>query len=155
MASRTPSSILVIDDDRPFARSVQILLEDEGRHHVAVAPSVDHAMDALAASTKIDLVIIDLAILDEHVVKLSQVIQNQPGGVAVIVMTAHEAALEAAHSRHFDVTGFLAKPIDPSTLLALVSEARHDRRFQTGLQPRSTPDRNHFCNREAPSRSTD
>lgn len=127
MASGTPAFILVIDDDRPFARSVQILLEDEGQHRVAIATSIDLALAALTAITELDVLIIDLAILEANANRLNRAIQDCPGEVAVIVMTAHEAALDAARSTWADAAGFLIKPIDPNSLLALVGSAMHDR----------------------------
>ena len=155
MAFETPASILVIDDDRPFARSVQILLEDEGHHRVAVATSINLALAALTAITELDVLIIDLAILEANDVRLDRAIHDRPGGVAVIVMTAHAAALDAAHLRSIDAAGLLAKPIDPSTLLAMVAEATDNRQLHPEGRPRTAPERAHTRNRGAPAPITD
>lgn len=127
MQPSPPASILIIDEDVPLARSVQILLEDEGRYQVAVAPSSDRPLSALDADRQFNLLIVDLAVIDRHGPCLEREILDHHDNMAVIVMTAHEAALHAAHSRRLDAAGFLNKPIDPGTLLTMVSAALRDR----------------------------
>lgn len=126
MASGDPASILVVDDDAPLARSIQILLEDEGRYRVTVASAENPLPDGLDAGRPFNLLIIDLAILDRQLPRLVFDVEDHRGSVPVIVMTAHEAAMDAAHTRSLDVAGFLSKPIDPSTLLAMARDALGD-----------------------------
>ena len=117
MVTAAPVSVLVVDDDPAFARSLQILLEDEGRCQVSVADSVEQMQAALSTARQVDVVIIELAMLETgHGLEMLR----RHGNLAVILMTAHRAALQAARCRGVQAAAFLSKPVEPDTLLAAV-----------------------------------
>ena len=125
MTPKAKSSILVVDDG-PLARSIQILLEDESSHVVAVAQSAEQALTALDDDPGLKLLIIDLAILESDEARIRQRLLRLATRPALIVMTAHEAALAAAQTHLLKSAEILRKPIDPPTLLAMVGDALHD-----------------------------
>lgn len=126
MANEHAASILVVDDDAPLARSIQILLEDEGRYRVTVVSATGQRLTAPETGQPFNLLIIDLAVLERQLPRLASNVEDRFGNVPVIVMTAHEAAMDAAHTRGMDVAGFLSKPIDPGTLLSMAQNVLGD-----------------------------
>jgi DNA-binding NtrC family response regulator len=120
MVTTNPTTILIADDDLLFARSVQILLEDECGCEVVLCSSAADAMDLLDGRRSFDLVIVDLGILDSGEPVLGRLIRHEQDGVRVVVMTAHHAVLDAARERHVGAAAFLGKPIDPAVLLEVV-----------------------------------
>ncbi len=116
----TPATVLIADDDLLFARSVQILLEDECDCQVVLSSSGDDVMDRLAGRRLFDAFIVDLGILDSRGPLLGRLRRHEQDGMKVVVMTAHHAVLDAARERHVDAAAFLSKPIDPAVLLDVV-----------------------------------
>lgn len=120
MSTATPVTVLIADDDLLFARSVQILLEDECGCQVVLSSSGDDVMDRLAGRRLFDAFIVDLGILDSRGLLLDRLRRHEQDGMKVVVMTAHSAVLDAARERHVDAAAFLSKPIDPAVLLDVV-----------------------------------
>lgn len=132
MATATPATVLIADDDLLFARSVQILLEDECDCRVVLSSSADDVMDRLTGRRLFDAFIVDLEILDSHGLHLGRLRRHEQDGMKTVVMTAHPAVLDAARERHAGAVAFLNKPIDPAVLLdvvrsVVVSENRDQR----------------------------
>lgn len=120
MTTETPTSVLIADDDLPFARSVQILLEDECGCEAVLSSSAEDLMDRLAEERSFDACIVDLGMLDSRELLLGNLMRRAHDGLRVVVMTAHRAVLDAARERQLDAAAFLSKPIDPVALLDVV-----------------------------------
>jgi len=120
MTSAAPTTVLIADDDPLFARSVQILLEDECSFRVVLSSSTDDAMERLSGRRSFDAFIVDLGILDSGESMLGRLIRYEQVGMKVVVMTAHPAVLDAARERHAEAAAFLNKPIDPVVLLEVM-----------------------------------
>jgi DNA-binding NtrC family response regulator len=129
----SPATILIIEDDKELARSVENVLQQEG-YTVEIAPSADAGLDQ-AKKIAMDVVLTDLQLpgadgIDEKagldlIHKLHLVNPQLP----IIVMTAHhttEAAIEATQLGAYD---YLLKPFDFARLLELIARAVASTRF--------------------------
>lgn len=137
MATAAPATVLIADDDLLFARSVQILLEDECGCRVVLSSSADDVMDRLAEPRSFDAFIVDLGIFDSRGLLLGRLRRHEQDGMKVVVMTAHHAVLDAARVRHVDAAAFLSKPIDPVALLDVVRSAMTSENRNRASQPSS------------------
>ncbi|MEE4271575.1 MAG: response regulator, partial [Thermoanaerobaculales bacterium] len=92
MMQPDPPSILILDDDPFFARSVQILLEDEGRYEVAVCSAEHDAASGFEIGKGADVLIVDSELLEQSSPLARRVRQLEAG--SIIVLTAHSVAPE-------------------------------------------------------------
>jgi len=120
MMQPEPASILILDGDPFFARSVQILLEDEGRYEVAVGSAEHHALSGFATGKEADVLIVDSELLEQGSPLMRYVRQLEAG--SIIVLTAHSVAPELIRIRQLDHAHVVQKPIDPEALLSLVRD---------------------------------
>ena len=114
--------VLVADEDLGLARSLQILLEDEGRYRVEVAGSTAEAMAQLLEHPDVALVIGDLDLPSHHGLRLHDVLPEHQITVPLVLMTAHPSATASARAAADGACCLMTKPIDPDELLHRVEE---------------------------------
>lgn len=112
--------VLVVADDAAFARSLEILLEEEGGCTVRSVRTASDALACLRASSPPRLLIGDLDIGPSHAADLARQVRRVHPGVAVVLLTAHHPELLRAEGDLGDSARVLAKPLDPEALLDLV-----------------------------------
>lgn len=116
-------SVLVIDDNPAFARSLQILLEDERPCRVFISSSIALAHAGLGDDKHLDLIISDAAMLRPSELRLLDELRHRRGEASLAIMTAHPDLLSTSLCRDLDVVDVLEKPIDPERLLSLVDRS--------------------------------
>ena len=122
-------NILVVEDHAPSRALACRLLERTG-HRLAAAENGRVALDMLA-STPFDVVLMDVQMPDMDGAQTAAAIrtrERQTGGhVTIIAVTAH--ALESDRSRCLaaGMDAYVAKPIHPPDLLALIARIRTER----------------------------
>ena len=129
----SPTTILIIEDDKELAHSVENVLLQEG-YTVEVAGSADAGL-ARAKKNPVDVVLTDLQLpgadgIDEKAgLDLIHELHDGNPALPIIVMTAHhttETAIEATQLGAYD---YLLKPFDFTRLLDLIAKAVASTRF--------------------------
>ncbi len=115
--------VLVVDSNAAFTRSLQILLEDEGRHQVCLAGSLAEARGLLARTPRITVVLTELSLPDGDGLSLAEEVGRLEGARTAIVMTADRAARQVLAELGGSPVRVLGKPVDPQELLELVAAA--------------------------------
>ena len=99
-AQNVALTCLIVDDNRPFLRAAQILLEREGLEVAGVASGSDEALRQVAALHP-DVVLVDIFLGEESGLDLVQRLsETSPDGNATVILIS-------THSRR-DVAGLLA-----------------------------------------------
>jgi two-component system, response regulator FlrC len=115
------SSVLVVDDEAPMREFYRRVLLAGG--YLAIeARTAEEALDYLALSPDIDLVIADLNMPGHGGVWLIDEMRVRYPNVAVILVTADET-VPGAVSLQQSVINYLVKPISARALLAAVTGA--------------------------------
>jgi DNA-binding response OmpR family regulator len=122
-ASRpTPKTgpVLVIDDEVDLLRTYERILRRMG--HDVVAAELGRTGLAIASSTEVALVIVDLRLPDMNGLDVVHAIRAGPNPPPVIVITgsASAATRQAAHGA--GAIGYLSKPFSVLALTALVRD---------------------------------
>lgn len=121
--------LLIVDDDPAFARSLQILLEDEG-FTADVAGSGPTALEILDQTPSIALVISDLAMPGMDGLELLRRIRSERAELPVLMMTAHSSVESAVKAIQLGAFQYLVKPIEPSELLTQIDRALEIQRLR-------------------------
>jgi DNA-binding NtrC family response regulator len=118
----TPSTVLVVDDERTLARAIKTFLAESG-YEAEVATDAESAF-AMLGTIRPDVVFTDVRLPGMNGIELLKKIREFDPAIAVVVMTAHgsiEGAVEAVKLGAFD---YVKKPIDLEELKLLADRAR-------------------------------
>jgi two-component system, LuxR family, response regulator FixJ len=122
--ARDPSAtVLVVDNDAGFARSVQILLEDEGCHRVVVARGLEDALQRLEVDTAVRVVLSDFHLPGADGLELLRRLRERRCEAAFFLVSAHLSPLVMDAAERLGVRRCLGKPINPEQLLDVVQAA--------------------------------
>ena len=127
--SNTPSRrVLVVDDNVTSAQSLAMVLKLEG-HDVQVAHDGGRALEAVA-SFRPAVVLMDIGLPGLDGYEVARRLRGDPNlgaGIALLVAVTGYAEDEARRrSREAGFDHHLVKPVDPDSLLALVSSLQWD-----------------------------
>ena len=125
--------ILVVEDDELNQAIVCGLLQHAG-HHVSVASSGKQALEALAQTNSIDMVLMDWQMPDMDGLEVTRRLRAGQAGalgqrVPIVALTANAFAEDRAACLAAGMNDFLSKPVLLADLLAAVS--RHANRKST------------------------
>jgi twitching motility two-component system response regulator PilH len=111
-------TILVVEDDPILRAQVKDYLEEEGSYVVLLAPSARSAFDQLA-TTRPDLVILDLVLPDRSGYEVAEHIRQDPRtqDVPVLAVSARLQPSHRAQAEEAGATAFLGKPVTKRELL--------------------------------------
>lgn len=116
--SRAEPAVLVVEDDRQFARSLVRMLEGSG-FSAAHAASAEEAR-TLIATERFDLAICDLALPGDGGLVLARELQLTRPELALVVATGFLAPEVEASASEYGVSDFLVKPFDERELILTV-----------------------------------
>ena len=111
--------VLVVDDEAGVRESIRMVLR--GECDVVGADSVDAALRALATS-RIDLVLLDLVMPGRDGFALLEELAKQAAAPPVIVLTATRAAQAAERALALGAADCMRKPFEVDVLRARVRE---------------------------------
>jgi DNA-binding NtrC family response regulator len=120
--ARSPSTILVVDDDHLMRWSLEHQLADAG-HVVLQAGSVKEALAALAGPSRVELVLLDVKLPDGDGLALLHRIKSASPACRVIMMSGESAPEAAAGALREGADAFVLKPFDLDHLLQVVGTA--------------------------------
>ena len=115
--SQTPSQILVVEDDAGLRDEIVEYLSRNGfEAHTA---SDAQELDAVLASTSVDLIVLDIMLPGENGLSVCRRIAS-PSGPAIIIMSAMGEEVDRVVGLELGADDYLAKPVSPRELLARV-----------------------------------
>jgi DNA-binding NtrC family response regulator len=114
------ATILVIDDELNLRRTLAFILQRAGYLVVTAADGLD-ALRCLVTGS-FDLVFIDLRLPDVEGIRLADEIHKIYPQIPVIILTGHPTLETKTEATKQAIAAYLAKPIDPTQILAKVEE---------------------------------
>lgn len=113
-------TILVVDDSAVMRHLNSAVLE-EGGYQVLLAGDGQAALEQLAGKS-VDLVLTDWTMVPMDGCELTRRLRARPDSAALPILVLSTLSNEAskADARQAGATGWLCKPIEPETLLAVV-----------------------------------
>lgn len=122
--------ILVIDDDKDFARLLKIRLKAANGYEVCLAHSVQAAFERLgipaaATSTDIELILMDVNLPDLGGIEACRQIKNHPVGqdIPIIIITGYDDLVNLEAAFDAGAADYIAKPFDSVNLMARIRSA--------------------------------
>lgn len=126
----TKNTVLLVDDDESFVRSLSFTLEAEG-YDVAVALGGLEALEKIRPGS-VDVVILDMLMPDQDGLEILRRTREVSPLTEVLVLTGHgsvSAGLEAMRMGAFD---YLLKPCEPDDLLDRIRRALEKKAIEEG-----------------------
>lgn len=122
---RWTGRVLIVDDEPNVRLVFRTALESSG-FHVDEAADGPTALEWLARTTA-DVVLLDLQMPGFGGMEVLRRLRDAGNGVPVVIVTAHGSVADAVAAMKLGAIDFLAKPLTPEALRAVVSEviARH------------------------------
>ena len=122
LANTTVRRILVVDDNRDAAESLEMLLKLAG-HETHIAHDGLEAVQT-AAQVRPDLILLDIGLPKINGYEAARRIRNQPWGksVVLVALTGWGQEEDRQKSRESGFDGHMIKPVDPDVLTNLLAE---------------------------------
>ncbi len=111
--------IMVVDDDQRMRDLLVRYLGEQGFIVRAVADGA--AMDKALAKERFDLIVLDLMLPGEDGLAICRRLRSQPGGPAVIMLTAKGDEVDRIVGLEMGADDYLPKPFNPRELVARVN----------------------------------
>ena len=115
------ASILVVEDEKPAAAYLRLLLEEEG-YRVRTAGNGIEALVALEEES-FDLMLSDLRMPKMGGIELAAHVQQRWNGLPVIVITADSDVSDVVEAMQMGAINYLVKPAAPPVVLTAVTKA--------------------------------
>lgn len=116
---RPGTRVLIVEDDRPIARLVQLELEHRGMS-VMCAPDGPSGLEA-AETFRPSVVVLDIMLPGLDGVGVLKRLRGRGDRVPVIMLTARDTPADKIHSLDAGADDYLTKPFDTGELLARIS----------------------------------
>lgn len=118
-AKELKGNLLLIDDEAWFLASLKEILKDEYAVHTASGgkEGVQKYLD-----TKVDLILLDLAMPDMDGIEVLQRIREVNPWIPIIIMTGHSTIERAETAASLGVQGYIKKPFDGEVLKEKIKE---------------------------------
>src|ERR687887_161016 len=111
--------LLVGEDDPRLSRLLKRLLEED-RHVVELAVDGESALEIAAATTGIELVILDVGLPDISGVEVARHLRRDGADVAILMLTARDTIGDRVAGLDAGADDYLVKPFAAEELLARV-----------------------------------
>jgi DNA-binding NtrC family response regulator len=125
---KTPSRILLVDDEKDFVEMLTLRLEEIGEE-VLQAYSGMESLEKLK-ETEVDVVILDIKMPGMDGIETLQEIKKRYPLVEVIMLTGHGTIETAVQGMKLGAYDFLIKPADFDDLTTKLNKARERRHDQ-------------------------
>lgn len=116
-----PRSVLFVGGETDFGKASHRTLCLEG-FDVTTAEGADAALRVLSQKT-IHVALVDLMMPGTNGIELARVIHERYPEIRVLITSAYHLSERQLSRTHCGAVGFLPKPVDPTSLSSLLSEA--------------------------------
>ncbi len=127
-------TLMIVDDERNFAESLQLAIEDE--FIVSVAGDLEGARKAMRNSMP-SAILLDMRLPDGEGTELLRELRESSLHPVVIVMTAFATAKSYIKTRHEGAVDYFPKPLDIPKLKRVLRVELEKRAQRNKLQVRS------------------
>ncbi|MFN0058861.1 MAG: sigma-54-dependent transcriptional regulator [Planctomycetota bacterium] len=118
--SENRANILIVDDDTSLATAIAGVLETDG--YATFVAGDSRTAEELVREQTIALALVDLRLGKESGLELLKALKNIRPEMSVIMITAMGSIETAVEAMRLGADNFIAKPIDPPRLLALLAK---------------------------------
>jgi two-component system response regulator RegA len=132
MSQANGSTILVVDDDEPFAARLSRAFERRG-FRVLAAGDGDQGI-ALARATPVTFACVDLRMPGRSGLDVVRALREARPGAVVVVLTGYGSIATAVEAVRLGAAHYLTKPADASDILAAFARATHDAHVTTSFE---------------------
>jgi DNA-binding NarL/FixJ family response regulator len=112
--------ILIVDDHQLVRRGLTALIDNEPDLTVCAAAATPRAALAAIASSRPDLAVVDLSLLDGDGLALLKDIRSLHGDLPVLVLTVHDAPVYVQQAFRAGADGFVTKQEMGETVLLAI-----------------------------------
>lgn len=126
-----PANILLVDDDRGFRSTIEVLLKKNG-YRVRSAGGVEEASRILPEE-KTELIITDLKMNDGNGLDLLNIAKKNDPDIAVILLTAYSSVKSAVQAIKQGASDYIDKPFDNEEFLMIVEKTLENRNIREEL----------------------
>ncbi len=111
--------ILLVEDDIMLGQTVKEAIEQE---HYVVDLVTDAAMcEAAIATTKFDLILLDINLPDKSGIEILKNIRNSKNNIPILILTARDSINQKIEGLNNGADDYLVKPFDLEELLARIN----------------------------------
>lgn len=120
MASQSPKTILIVEDENDIAQLVKIYLEKEGFHTLRAKTGIE--AQKLVSSDDPDLLILDLMLPEMDGLEVCKSLRNKPDTalIPIIMLTAKAEESDTIVGLELGADDYVTKPFSPKSLVARV-----------------------------------
>jgi signal transduction histidine kinase len=119
VSAQLTTAILIVEDERIFAKDLQRTLIDMGYDAFAIASSAEEALE-MASIRWPDLVLMDIRIKgQEDGIRTAELLQRR-NAVAIIYLTAHADDATIDRAKRTEPQGYLQKPVKAADLRSMI-----------------------------------
>ena len=129
--SNSAASILLVDDDRGFRQTIEVLLKKHG-YRVRSAGGVEEASRILPEE-KTELIITDLKMNDGSGLDILEKAKKNDPDIAVILLTAYSSVKSAVQAIKQGASDYIDKPFDNEEFLLIVEKTLENRNIREEL----------------------
>ncbi|MGF1644246.1 MAG: response regulator transcription factor [Thiotrichales bacterium] len=126
-------SLLLVDDDEPFRRTLARVLERRG-FAVATAEDVPSAR-ALAEADPPEYAVVDLKMPGDSGLVLVQALHRLDPGTRIVVLTGYASVVTAVEAIKLGAIHYLSKPVGGDEVVAALNKADGDPGVPVGDDP--------------------
>jgi DNA-binding NarL/FixJ family response regulator len=117
-----PVRVLIVDDHRLFAESLELILATDGRIEIAGhAGTGEEAIDA-ARSARPDVVLMDIAMPVMDGFEATRRIASEVPGTAILMLTGSNSRIDVDESRQAGAAGYVTKDRIAAELVGAILE---------------------------------
>jgi len=131
---KTPSRLLVIDDDESVRSLLMDLLEESG-YEVKSASCGEEALRMIRVDTY-DIIVTDLRLTGMHGLEVIKEVKAIDSGIDVVVMTGYASVNSAVESMKAGAVDYITKPFNSDQIKMVVKKNLERREFQRLAQER-------------------
>jgi len=112
------SKILICDDEEGIRESLKLILADH--YNIVLVDSGDMALEVLAHSKDIKVMLLDIKMPQTHGLEVLQEIKKKYPHLKIIMVTGYKSVETAAEATRLGACGYIVKPFKTQEILETV-----------------------------------
>ena len=116
----TNHKILICDDEEGIRESLKVILGDH--YNLILVDSGDMALEILAHSKEVQLILLDIKMPKTHGLDILQEIKKKYPHLKIIMVTGYKSVETAAEATRLGACGYIVKPFKSEEILETVKK---------------------------------